>query len=54
MNCIRTDEEIGRVESWAVLAEGDGGSNYPGMTYEQGVLDTLCWLRGDREDAPDE
>lgn len=55
MNCIRTDEEIARVEGWAVDAEGlEGGSNYPGMTYEQGVLDTLCWLRGNREDAPDE
>lgn len=54
MNCIRTDEEIARVENWAVLAEGEDGSNYPGMTYEQGVLDTLCWLRGDSESAPDE
>lgn len=55
MNCIRTDEEIARVENWAVAAESlEDGSNYPGMTYEQGVLDTLFWLRGDSEDAPDE
>lgn len=54
MNCIRTDEEIARVENWAVLAEGEGGSNYPGMTYEQGVLDTITWLRGESESAPDE
>lgn len=55
MNCIRTDEEIARVENWAVYAEGlEGGSNYPGMTYEKGVLDTICWLRGDSENAPDE
>ncbi len=47
MNCIRTDEEIARVENWAVDAEGlEGGSNYPGMTYEQGVLDTLLLAQG--------
>lgn len=55
MNCIRTDDEIARVENWAVDAEClEGESNYPGMTYEQGVLDTILWLRGDSEDAPDE
>ena len=55
MNCIHTDEEIARVENWAVGAvELEGESNYPGMTYEQGVLDTILWLRGDCEDAPDE
>ena len=53
MNCMRSEEEIARVENWA--AEGfDGGSHYPGMSYEQGVMDTLAWLRGDSEDAPGE
>ncbi len=51
MNCVRNDEEIARVENWAV--EGvDEGTRYPGMSYEQGVVDTLAWLRGDSEDAP--
>lgn len=54
MNCIRTDEEIARVEHWAEVADGEGWTSYPGRTYEQGVLDTICWLRGDSEDAPDE
>lgn len=55
MNCIRTDEEIALVENWAVAAEGsEGGSNYPGMTYEQGVMDTIEWLRGDSDTAPNE
>ena len=53
MNCIRTDEEIARVENWAV--DGiDEGTRYPGMSYEQGILDILFWLRGDSESAPDE
>lgn len=49
----RTDEEIGRVENWAVVAM-DEGTRYPGMSYEQGVLDMLEWLRGDSDHAPDE
>ena len=53
MNCVRNDEEIARVENWAV--EGvDEGSHYPGMSYEQGIMDTIAWLRGDSEDAPGE
>lgn len=53
MNCIRTDDEIARVENWAVVAS-NGETNYPGMNYEQGVIDTILWLRGDIENAPDE
>lgn len=49
----RTEEEVARVEDWA--AEGVSvGSRYPGMTYEQGVLDTIQWIRGDVDNAPDE
>ncbi|WP_448338808.1 hypothetical protein AB9L11_11725 [Desulfovibrio piger] len=55
MDVVRTDDEIARVENWAVAVEGsDEESNYPGMTYEQGVMDTLEWLRGDSDTAPDE
>ena len=53
MNIVRNKEEIDRVENWA--AEGfDHGSHYPGMSYEQGVMDVLAWLRGDSNHAPDE
>ncbi len=53
MTITRTDEEIARVENWA--AEGvDAGTNYPGMSYEQGVLDALQWLIGDSDHAPDD
>jgi hypothetical protein len=52
MDVVRTDDEIGRVENWAV--EGfDKGGRYPGISYEQGVMDTIHWLRGDNDDAPD-
>lgn len=53
MNIVRTEDEVARVENWAV--EGfDEGSHFPGMSYEEGILDTIQWLRGDIDDAPDE
>jgi hypothetical protein len=48
---IRTDKELNDCEDWASQAEEDG-SRYPGMTYEQGVLDTLHWMRGDADVGP--
>lgn len=51
MDAVRTDEEVARVESWAF--EGvSNGSHYPSMSYEEGVMDTIMWLRGDNDDAP--
>lgn len=45
MHIVRTDDEIADLENWAI--EGfDLGSRYPGMSYEQGILDTLEWLQG--------
>lgn len=53
MQVVRTETEIARVENWAM--EGfDAGSLYPEMSYEQGILDVLQWLRGDIDHAPDE
>lgn len=53
MNCVRTDEEVARVENWAVEGS-DSGGRFPSMSYEQGVMDTIQWLRGDCDEAPDE
>lgn len=53
MNCVRNDEEIARVEDWAAEGIHEGG-RYSGMSYEQGILDTILWIRGDSENAPDE
>ena len=53
MQVVRTETEIARVENWAV--EGiDESTHYPGMSYEQGIVDVLAWLRGDNNTAPDE
>lgn len=49
--CARTEDEIGEMENWA--CEGfNSGTRYPGMSYEQGVMDALHWLRGDNDHAP--
>jgi hypothetical protein len=53
MNVVRTDEEIERVEKWAF--EGlNSGSHYYGMSYEEGILALLDWLRGVGDCAPDD
>lgn len=53
MEVVRTDEEIARVENWAFVGV-DQGSHYAGMSYEQGIMDALMWLRGDADHAPDQ
>lgn len=52
MQIVRTDQEIARVENWA-FAGLDEGTRYAGMSYEQGLIDMLEWLRGDNDVAPD-
>ncbi len=47
----RTDEEINNTLNWCADSEEEG-SNYPGMTYEQGVRDTIEWLAGDADTSP--
>ena len=48
---IRTEEEINDVLNKAV--EGvDGGSKWPGMSYEQGVQETIDWLTGNSDHNP--
>jgi hypothetical protein len=41
---VRTQQEIEELLSDAVEAECNGESQFPGMTYEQGVSETLRWL----------
>lgn len=53
MQIVRSEEEIARVENWAI--EGvNQGSRLSGMSYEEGILEFLMWLRGDNDHAPDE
>lgn len=52
---IREDEEIDEQLNRAYEAL-DGGSRYPGMSFEEGVMQTLEWLRNREhgEPIPDE
>lgn len=45
-NSIPTQNEIDTVSDWCRDSEEMGGSNYPGMTYEQGVLAAIDWMQG--------
>jgi hypothetical protein len=48
---IRSDPEIADLENSA--AEGETNSTlFRGMSYEQGILETLRWLRGDTDNSP--
>lgn len=48
---VRSEVMIDNVRNWA--AEGrDQGSHYPGMSFEDGIEETLAWLFGERDDNP--
>lgn len=44
--------EIDEVLNRAADAEADGQSNWPGMTYEQGVQAGILWVTGQTDDNP--
>ena len=47
----RQSKEIYDLMNWA--QEGvDQGTRYPGMSYEQGILDALMWLDGSSDHNP--
>ncbi|MDE6734840.1 MAG: hypothetical protein K2J64_05175 [Desulfovibrio sp.] len=54
MHIVRSEAEIARVEKWAYEVIDKGISHYPGMSYEQGIVDLLAWLSDDHNPAPDE
>ena len=47
----RTAEEIDEQMNRA-WEEEDGGSRYPGMTYEQGIRAAIDWITTDGGDEP--
>lgn len=52
LEIVRSQEEIDRVLDW--VREGkEKGSHYAGQSYEMGIEDTIYWLLGDSDDAPD-
>jgi hypothetical protein len=46
---LKTVEEMEKLLQMAEDQIFEGGSKYPGMTYEQGIEAVLMWLWGDGE-----
>ena len=42
----RTEDEINDVLNRCIVSEETGESQWPGMTYEQGVKAALEWVQG--------
>lgn len=48
----RTKAEIDELMSSVMSQVDEGGSRFPGMTYEQGIGYAIMWLTGDTDDHP--
>lgn len=47
-----TQEQIDEAINQATEQEDEGGSKWPGMTYEQGVSAALRWASGETDEHP--
>ncbi len=45
------DDTMTDLMDWCMDADNEG-SHYTGMTYEQGIRDTLDWLSGETDEPP--
>jgi hypothetical protein len=52
MKLARTDSEIDDQLNRAIEAVDSGKTNWPGMSYEQGVDTTIRWITGQSDDVP--
>jgi len=48
----RTDDEINDVLNDVSHRINEGGSRYPGMSYENGIEEALQWVLGKSDDHP--
>lgn len=49
---VRSTEEVDDTLNKAQEQEDEGGSAWPGMTYEQGVVAAIMWLTGVSSEDP--
>lgn len=49
---MRQQSEIDDVIGRATEGMEEGGSRFPGMSYEEGVLAALDWVTGNADDDP--
>ena len=52
MSTDRTEREIDDSINTAYELKDEVGSKWPGMSYEDGVIAALEWIKGDRDEAP--
>lgn len=52
MNIERTDQEIYDLLDECSEAENNGNSQYPGMSYEQGIKAGIEWVTGNVNEHP--
>ena len=48
----RSDEEVNTLRNAILERIEEGGSSYSGMSYEQGIDETIRWLFGESDDHP--
>lgn len=49
---VRSTQEVDDTLNKAQEQEDNGGSRWPGMTYEQGVVAAIMWLTGITSEDP--
>lgn len=52
MQIVRTEAEVDELINRCVESEVSGCSEYPGMTYEQGIRAGIEYLTGETDDYP--
>lgn len=52
MGVTPTDDEIEEQLEAAYEQREAGGTRWPAMTFEEGVIAAIEWMAGDTEDAP--
>ena len=52
LNIVRSERELWDSLNHCAEAEETGASNYPGMSYEQGIKAAIEWIIGDVKDHP--
>jgi hypothetical protein len=49
---LPSDAEIDAAQNAANESVDEGKSNWPGMSYEQGVSNTIAWMKGESDENP--
>ena len=52
MNVVRKEDEVNTLLDRCMMAEETGNSEYPGMSYEQGIKAGIEWLTSRKADHP--